>query len=459
MLPIEISEKKYDGVYTEIKGSDIRQIDIFNKAFYADVTSEREETFVVYTDNLDISTCEDYVIYGYDAKNRYPLGFQQKVNFAHVVDVIDDEIYIQNSRAGCVKGKVIGKKRYKFNFDIKEVEERQNTYINLMLDIGYDFDSLQMENIAIGTYNIKFLENIFRFRKMNYDKYSEGEFLTFKKTAIQNIKITNLYRRQLKEGLRKCLSFKEMAEYIKRNIDKFRDNNDLLFNRNDNMSNQYPVNLAGRSVSLDLYDGYNFNSALPFYFQFNNYKKSTQILAEIFFRNIEENESKKMIKYFRWRGSEELDGTDIATISSKEYGLYFPLLMLFRQSIELSFKLIFVNENLKKQTFTTKEELREYAKKIDGHDLISLLKEIRNVLADEVYDFLLKLASFIYYNEKTDASFSRYLVNRNLEFYDLNKITIYYCDLENYISEFYIIIDYVFSALDFGFDINVVYSK
>lgn len=250
-----------------------------------------------------------------------------------------------------------------------------------------------------------------------------------------------------------------MAKYIKKNVNKFSDNSDLLYNRNDNMNNQYPVNLMGRNVSLNLYDGYSFNSALPFYFQFNNYKKSTQILAETFFRNIEENESKKMIKYFRWKGYEEFDENDIGTISSKEYGLYFPLLMLFRQSIELAFKLIFVNEILKKQTFITKEELKEYARKIDGHDLVCLLKEIRNVLEDEVYDFLLRLASFIYYNEKTDASFSRYLVNHNLEFYSLNKITIYYCDLENYISEFYAIMDYVFSTLNFGFDINAVYSK
>ena len=270
MLPVEISEKQYDGVYREIIGSDIRKTDVFNKAFYADARNENEETFVVYTDHLDISAEESYVIYGYDTRNKYPLGFHQKVNFAHVVDVIDNEIYTQNSRAGCVKGKVIGKKRYKFNFDIKEVEEKGNTYINLMLEIGYDFDSLKMENIAVGTYNIKFLENIFRFRKMYYDSYSEKEFLTFKETAVRNIKITNLYRQQLEEELKKCTSFKEMAKYIKRNTDKFRDCSDLLYNRNDNMNNQYPVNLLGKNVSLNLYDGYSFNSALPFYFQFNN---------------------------------------------------------------------------------------------------------------------------------------------------------------------------------------------
>lgn len=459
MLPIEISEKQYDGVYREITGVDIRKTDVFNKAFYADVQDEREETFVVYTDHLDIRVDEDYIIYGYDSKSKYPFGVYEKVNFVHVVDVINGEIYTQNSRAGCVKGKVIGKSRYKFNFDIKEVQGKKNTYINLMMDIGYDFDSLQMENIAVGTYNIKLLENIFRFRNLYYDKYSEKEFLTFKETAVRNIKITNVYRQQLEIGLKKCTSFEEMGNYIRKNIDKFRDSSDLLYNRNDNMNNQYPVNLLGRNVSLNLYDGYSFNSALPFYFQFNNYKKSTQILAEIFFRNIEENESKKMIKYFRWKGCKEIDETEIGMISSREYGLYFPLLMLFRQSIELSFKLIFVNEILKKQTFTAKEKLWEYAKKIDGHDLICLLKEIRNILDNEVYDFLLRLSSFIYYNEKTDASFSRYLVNHNLEFYNLNKITIYYCDLENYISEFYTIMDYVFSTINFGFDINAVYSK
>lgn len=119
MLPIEISEKLYDGVYREIAGRDIKRTDVFNKVFYADAQDESEETFVVYTDHLDIRMDEDYVIYGYDDKSKYPFSFYQKVNFAHVVDVINGEIYTQNSRAGCVKGKVIGKKRYKFNFWIK----------------------------------------------------------------------------------------------------------------------------------------------------------------------------------------------------------------------------------------------------------------------------------------------------------------------------------------------------
>lgn len=35
MLPIEIYEKQYDGVYREIAGRDIRKIDVFDKVFYA----------------------------------------------------------------------------------------------------------------------------------------------------------------------------------------------------------------------------------------------------------------------------------------------------------------------------------------------------------------------------------------------------------------------------------------
>lgn len=195
MLPIEISEKQYDGVYREITSGDIRKSDVFNKAFYADVQDEREEMFVVY----------------------------EKVNFVHVVDVINGEIYTQNSRAGCVKGKVIGKSRYKFNFDIKEVRGKKNTYIKL-------------------------LENIFLFRNLYYDKYSEKEFLTFKETAVRNIKITNVYRQQLETGLKKCTSFEEMGNYIRKNVDKFRDSRDLLYNRNDNMNNQYPVNITSRNL-------------------------------------------------------------------------------------------------------------------------------------------------------------------------------------------------------------------
>ena len=92
MLPIEISEKQYDSVYREIIGSDIRKTEVFNKAFYADARDESEEIFVVYTDHLDISMNESYVICGYDIRNKHPLGFHKKVKFVHVVDVIDNEI-------------------------------------------------------------------------------------------------------------------------------------------------------------------------------------------------------------------------------------------------------------------------------------------------------------------------------------------------------------------------------
>ena len=83
-------------------------------------------------------------------------------------------------------------------------------------------------------------------------------------------------------------------------------------------------------------------------------------------------------------------------------------------------------------------------------EIISKLWNLCNVLRDD---------GITYHQYVTDASFSRYLVNNNLEFFALNKITIFYCDLKNYIYEFYTIIDYVFSTLNFGFDINKVYSQ
>lgn len=110
MLPIEISEKQYDGVYREIAGRDIKRTDVFNKVFYADAQDESEETFVVYTDHLDIRADEDYIIYGYDSKSKYPFGVYEKVNFVHVVDVINGEICTQNNCARFVKEKAIRKR-------------------------------------------------------------------------------------------------------------------------------------------------------------------------------------------------------------------------------------------------------------------------------------------------------------------------------------------------------------
>ena len=218
--------------------------------------------------------------------------------------------------------------------------------------------------------------------------------------------------------------------------------------------------MVGTNVTLNLFDGLDFNSALPFYFQYRNYRQSTEILSEYFFEEIiskEQNKIKEsLIKYDKYRKNEEYEFVEIDTTA---YGLYFPLLMSFRQSIELAYKLIFVNENLKKQIFTTRKELKNYVEIINTHNLIDLLKQIESYLDNDVQKFLLDLSSFIFYNEGTDASFSRYLADKDLDFDFLKPITIYYIDLYHYINEFYQVMDEVFGNMNFGFDLRNVFTR
>lgn len=458
-MNIEISEKTYDYLYTEINGKSLRKIDMYNKSLASEAESENDLLFIVYTSDKDIQLDKEYTIWGIGSK-KYFWGLVKHVNFLYLVDLYDDKVYFQNSGAGCVRGYVKPIQKYKFNFDIGDVDKKGNTFLNLVQKIGYDIENVCLETYALSCFNIRLLENIFKYKNKSYDDYCE-HLEGFKKYIIRQIKITNSYKEVLLQGIREVNTFKELAKYVKENREKFLDQSDLLYDRNDNIKNCYPVNMINTNVSLDLYNGYNFNSALPFYFQFRNYRQSTELLANIFFDEIftnedrkRTNEIKKMKYYYGNQPLEELEAVD-----TSNYGLYFPLLMTFRQSIELAFKLIFVNEDLKKQDLKDKKELNEYAKRINTHDLIPLLKEIKVYLNEEVYEFLFKLASFVYYNEGTDASFSRYLIDKDLDFDELKKITIYYIDLYNYINEFYQIIDQVFASIDFGFDIDDVFTK
>ena len=180
-------------------------------------------------------------------------------------------------------------------------------------------------------------------------------------------------------------------------------------------------------------------------------------MLKIFIEEIDVMENKRIensLKIGHWIYGKEAPTKDnkpeLAETNTIRYGLYFPLFMNFRHSVELAFKLIFVNEDLKKQTFSSKEELRAYAKSINMHKLPSLLFLIEEYLETDVYEFLLSLASFIYYNEGTDDSFSRYLVDRKLDFNKLKPVRLYYVDLKNYINEFY-------RNMNFGFDIDKVF--
>ncbi len=255
----------------------------------------------------------------------------------------------------------------------------------------------------------------------------------------------------MKSGMEEIESMYELSKYIQSNRSRFLDRSEELCKRNDNVRNSYPINMAGRSVLLDLYDGLSFNSSLPFYYQYRNYKYATQYLAELFYRKISEGESKRMEKAMCQRGVcyMEKDSTQL-------YGLYFPLLMTFRQSIELAYKLLFVNEVLKKYNGTG-AELHEQVNKMNTHGLFGLLELLESNLDSDEYEYLLKLTSFIYYNEGEDPSFSRYLTNNQFDLGNFKRITIYYVDIYNYIQEFYPIMDDIISRVQMGFNVDEIF--
>lgn len=104
------------------------------------------------------------------------------------------------------------------------------------------------------------------------------------------------------------------------------------------------------------------------------------------------------------------------------------------------------------------EQLLIYAEPLKTHELPKLLFLIKDYLEDDVYEFLLNLSSFIYYNEGKDDSFSRYLVDKELEFDKLKPVRLYYVDLKNYIIEFYKVMEGVFRNINFGFDIDGIFT-
>lgn len=463
-MNVEISEKQYDGIYRCYKGDEIKtNIALYNSALISSAEQVSDIKFIVYSDDNGLQDNKEYWIVGVGSKKMF-WGLRGVANFVYLVDLIDDELYYQNSRSGNIKGKVTEKRKYKMNFDIGDVEKKKNTFLNFVQEIGYSTDKTYLEQYALKCLNFKLLENIFRYKNTYYDDYTEEQFQEFKQIIIKKITIRNPNKEQILEDIRDIDTFKNLAYYIKGNKERLIDNSDLLYNRNDDIQNKYPINMVGTNISMNLYDGFKFNSALPFYFQYRNYRQSTEVLLKVYIEEVGAMEDKRItnsLKIGHWIYGKEAptknNKPQLEEINMKKYGLYFPLFMNFRQSVELAFKLIFVNEYLKKQNINSKEELSVCAEPIKTHELPKLLFLIKDCFEVDVYEFLLNLASFIYYNEGTDDSFSRYLVNKKLEFDKLKPATLYYVDLRNYINEFYQVMDEVFENMNFGFDIDKVF--
>ncbi|MDE7424022.1 MAG: hypothetical protein K2N51_10045 [Lachnospiraceae bacterium] len=464
MIDISIEKKDYDAVCYKATGREIKNdVAIYNRIFFADIEDKNDMFFFVYSnrETLEPTPTEkrkEFNILGL-FHGRQILSFGESVRYIYIVELFDDEVYYQNNRSGKLKGKVREVKRYNFNFEFKDyIEKKKSTYLDLLDFAKCNMDNCWAERYAITRFNIRLFSNICKYKKKSITEY-EDKFEILRRDVEKRINPNNLYREELKNGLKILSNICELSQYIQKNRSKFLDKSEKLYKKDDNVKNSYFDNMAGRNVSLILYDGLLFNSAMPFYYQYRNYKYATQILSEIFFTHITLGEEERINQEIAklkclCMGNKMIEQRKVDT---KLYGLYFPVFMNFRQSVELAYKLIFVNEDLKKQILNTQEEVQNYVKRIDTHDLIKLLELIEPYLEEQVFEYLWNLTSFIHYNEGTDSSFSRYLIDIDFNLDDFRKIYINYMDLYNYIQEFYPTMDDLLTRMQLGFDMDNIY--
>lgn len=187
MVGIEISEKEYNGIYRCYKGKEVKtDIALYNSALISTVEQMSDIKFIVYSNDNDLQKDKEYWIVGVGNKNSF-WGLRGNTNFVYLVEIIDDEIYYQNSGSGNIKGKVFKKRKFKMNFDINDVAKKKNTFFNFVEEVGYTVDNTYLEQYALGCLNFKLLENIFRYKNTYYDDYTEEQFQCFKQIVIKKV--------------------------------------------------------------------------------------------------------------------------------------------------------------------------------------------------------------------------------------------------------------------------------
>lgn len=458
MLDISIEDKDYNAVCYKETGKVIKgNINIYNKIFMSDISDIRDMKFFVYSNYDSLDSIEEekkkiHHIFGlfYD---RQILSFGENVRYIFMVDLLDEEIYHQNNQSGNLIGHVKELKRFNINFEYNDyLQKKKSTFLNLLDQIDAQLDGNWAERYALTRFNVRLFSSICKYRGNLITDY-DNDFLAFLSEIKKCVKPNNLYREELMTGLDSMHNMCELYNYIKKNRSKFLDKSEKLYKRNDNVKCIYPINMAGRNVSLCLYDDLLFNSAMPFYYQYRNYENATRLLLDVFYKNITETEDNRNSDELKrakalYKKGEFLEQTEFDTTL---YGLYFPLLMNFRHSIELAYKLIYVNENIKKKDLNN-EEIHKYTENLNTHELIDLLELIKDYVDSSEFEFLWKLTSFIYYNEGRDASFSRYIIDSSFDLDDFKKIYIYYVDMYNYINEFFPIMDNIISEKELGFE-------
>lgn len=458
MLDISIEDKDYNDVCYKETGKEIKgNLSIYNKIFRSDISDVRDMKFFVYSnyDSLDLIGEEKkkiHHIFGLFC-DRQILSFGENFKYIFMVDLLDEEIYHQNNRSGNLIGHVKELKRFNINFAYNDyLQKKKSTFLNLLDEIDAQLDGNWAERYALTRFNVKLFSNICRYRGNAITDY-DNDFIIFLRVIKKCVKPNNLYREELMTGLNSMHNMCELYNYIKKNRSKFLDNSEKLYKRNDNVKCIYPINMAGRNVSLCLYDDLLFNSAMPFYYQYRNYENATRLLLDVFYKNITETEDNRISDELKRAKASYKKGEFLGQpkFDTTLYGLYFPLLMNFRHSIELAYKLIYVNENIKKKDLNN-EEIHKYTENLNTHELIDLLELIKDYVDSSEFEFLWKLTSFIYYNEGRDASFSRYIIDSSFDLDDFKKIYIYYVDMYNYINEFFPIMDNIISEKELGFE-------
>lgn len=445
---IKISNKRFNNKFRKILGEQlINNIYNYNDYTFSNVTKQEEIIFIVLSNDETISDTNEYYITGIDYDYfcffLYKLDLRQCYKYIYIVSLIDDRYYSQIEGSMCFKGLCQEIKKYKLNFKFNQFKNstRNNTFLNFIEDYNIPTENIILEKFAIMNYNYNLLENILKYKNININDNVDKKF---KDTLIHKIHKSNSKLERLRFEINQIVTMKDFIQYMKNNKDNILYK-ELLHIKNDDLKLIYPKNLVADNISINFFKNNKFNSAIPFYYQYRNYKIATKLLAESF------------INSFMTKTKESI--IDGKNVNKTDFGLYFPLFMNFRQSIELAFKLIYVNESVKKNT----KSLEDCNKEVSKHELLKLLELIKPYLKKYINYYYLKfyenLCNFITYFENEDASFSRYIINNKLDFNELGTIDMYIYDLYNYINEFYEIMDFTLSKINFGFKFDKIFTQ
>jgi hypothetical protein len=260
--------------------------------------------------------------------------------------------------------------------------------------------------------------------------------IDLKLKLIECLPNSNLEKSKLIEEIYALKTLKDCKNYMLKNKSKLIEPTQNLDIKKDKVILKYPkiIPLTEKIPKIDVnfFQNNKFNSNSLFYYQYRNYKIATIKLNKILLKSIKTKKSKK------------------------DYGLYFPILMNFRQSIELSLKLIYINSNNKNLN----------TKILRNHCLLDLFNSLdvessllKSKITKEYIDMIRDICFKIDKLENDDASFSRYLIGDKYNFSELNKITLDFETLTFFINQFYPTMDKILKNITLNFKDKDIFTE